>query len=334
MAANLLAWTGAAVLIAWMGMLNSLPASANLGLGPAAMVCALAMAFILLGSFVLAAGVHLAAFLSGGEGGFDRSYLLLSLTSICAPIFCATLWSGVPFLWLAPTAYAFLLVGKGVSVWHKAPGGQVLVVVGFAALLVIAGQLLACHFASRLREPFEMMLALNPSAASPRADPGGFRSPPEAPPAASAAVPAAPAQAGDQVPAPPSGLDLVRRSQDLTSSIQSMQAEGRPLTAQDVQEVRSKSLGMLDELSRQLRENPELTKNMNPSQREQMQRLLGVVDQVRSQKRFGEEGVNPAQLLRQLTQALSGSENAPEPSRPQARPRRRNRTPAPDPGLP
>ena len=70
--------------------------------------------------------------------------------------------------------------------------------------------------------------------------------------------------------------------------------------------MRDKSLGMLDNVSRQLHGNPELTKNMTPQQAEQMQKIMSFVDQVRNQARTpGAPKPNTQQMLMQAMQMMS-----------------------------
>jgi len=341
MALNLLLYCAAAALVNLLLVYNSLPATFNVGPLPVvfALAGSLVAAFAL--SFVFGGVIHLLGLLSGGEAPYDRSYELLSLLSFLGPLYCATLWAPVPFLWLLPTAYGTYLVIRGVALMHRAPETQACMVVGALGVILAAGQILAHQAAAQYQRQFEMWANTSSTstgqlpasqAASPQAPANG----PDAqnpPPSAQNPWAQTAADAQELAKQAQSSVDMVRGigSDNSAQGMPMMPQMGKMPSAEQVQQMRDRSLGMLDNVSRQLHENPELTKGMTPQQQEQMQRIMGFVDQVRNQARTpGAAKPNTQQMLLQVMQMMSAVQQQqaapPQTSQDQEQPRPRARS--------
>ena len=324
MAVNLLLYSAAAALINLMQVYNSLPATFNVGLLPVVLALGGSLVAALALSFIFGGVIHLLALLSGGEAPYDRSYELFSLLSLLGPLYCATLWAPVPFLWLLPTFYGTFLVIRGVTLMHRAPETQACVVVGALGVALAAGQILVHQTAAQYQRQFEMWAntsstaagapgANTPDSSLPLQAPGNPLSAQGQPPAANPWAQTA-ADAQDLAKQAQSSVDMVRGlgSEGSAPGMPMMPRLGSLPTPEQTQQLRDKSLGMLDNVSRQLHGNPALTKDMTPQQQEQMQKILGFVDQVRSQARTpGAPKPNTQQMLLQVMQMMSAIQQQP-----------------------
>ena len=330
MAINLLLYSAIAALINLVLVYNSLPATFNVGILPVIFALAGSLLAALALSFIFGGLIHLLALLSGGEAPYDRSYELLSLLSFLGPLSCATLWAPVPFLWLLPTVYGTYLVIRGVTLMHHAPETQACVVVGALGVILTAGQILAHQTVAQYERQLEMWANTSSSMAgaplpasqdaSPPQTPGNPLGVQNQPPSAQNPWAQTAADAQDLAKQAQSSVDMVRGLGPDGSSqgMPMMPRVGSLPTAEQAQQMRDKSLGMLDNVSRQLHGNPEMTKDMTPQQQEQMQKILGFVDQVRNQARTpGAPKPNTQQMIMQVMQMMSAIQQQQQPAKQQ-----------------
>ncbi|HAH05851.1 MAG TPA: hypothetical protein DCM05_04865 [Elusimicrobia bacterium] len=338
MVANVLFWSGIGAALSVLMVYNNLPATANLGLLPVALgfggilLCALA------GSFLAGGFVHLLALMSGGQGSYDRSYELLSLISVMAPVYLAVLWSPVPYLWLLPTAYAAFLLIRGAVILHEAPDFQACLVIGLTGAFIAGGQYLTQQTARQLHRRFETWTSLFGVPPSQRAD--AAQNPGLDDPRAGLGEPAASslyygAQQQPAAPQDPSSVGLVQSAganpQSGAMPVMPMMpflSSGRPPTPQEAQQMKNASMNVLDNVSRQLRDDPNLQKNMTPQQQEQMKQITGFIDQLRASERNpGAAKPDPNAMMKQVMQMMSQmQQQAPAEEQPRPGAKRKKRS--------
>ncbi|MFA6029441.1 MAG: Yip1 family protein [Elusimicrobiota bacterium] len=334
-----LVWAAAALLVQLLMALMTLPATAAIGPLPASLA--------LLGGLLLAlvlgfagAGVILAlSALSGGKGGYERSYQLLALLSPLLAVASAALWVPVPYLSLVPTLLGAFLFARGLSELHEAPGVQSTIVVGALTVVLLAGQILMRPAFERAQRQAELAanlystasgLASGMSALQQAAGPAGGE-----PGATGTPVQPVPDLVGAATPDSPltpltgsSSVDMVQGMSEGQNSGLPLVQPGRQLTAQDVQQMRETGLNMLDNVSQKLHD-PAMMKNVPPEQAEQLKQVTQLMDQMRTGMR--DPNLTPADRQRMMQQAMQMLGNL-QGSAPQQQGPRRKKIRVPEPG--
>lgn len=338
MTAVLLVWSAAALLVQLLMALMTLPATAAIGPLPALLALLGGLVLALLLGFAGAGVVLALSTLSGGKGGFERSFQLLALLSPLLAVASAALWVPVPYLSLVPTLLGAFLFARGLSELHEAPGTQSAIVVGALTVVLLAAQILARPAFERAQRQAELLINLSStasglasgmSALQQAANPAGGE--PGAPGTPVQPVPDILGAATPDSPLTPltgsSSVDMVQGTPEGGNSGLPLVQPGRQLTTQDVQQMRETGLNMLDNASMKLHD-PAMLKNVPPEQAEQLKQVTQLMDQMRTGMR--DPNMTPADRQRLMQQAMQMLGNLQGTSSPQGGPRRKKvRIPAP-----
>lgn len=216
----------------------------------------LGLGVALAASFLLAGLVHALGRLSGGGAPFARSYQIVSLLSLIGPLQALSAW--ISGAWLAPGLLGACLTIMALERLHKSAPAKTRALVCCATLFALAG---AHVLATRLEKYAALVQALKALAPAPREaqNPGPDAPTPQfqaAPPPAQSGLdfvvgpklegqPQAPAAAGAAAPIPQAGVEMFDSAMPLLN-------------------------------------NPALTRDMNPQQAKQIEKLRAMMRQMQN----------------------------------------------------
>lgn len=268
-----------------------------------AIVGAAALLLALAASAAAAVVLQLAALATGGEGSFSRSYQAVALLALALPLEAASLW----FPPLAPLPVILAAVGASAALerLHRSSAAGARTAAALLAFVTLgAGWLIAqgldraaAQYASLQQTLQQVQQATAASQAPAGAPPlSGFATPAPPPDAAAAA-----SGLGLLVSPPGSGLD-----------------EAGPKTAAQANRAAVDALGKAAPLLNGA--NPAL-QDLTPQQRQQLQQVGAIVNQLQNQMRTG-QGFTPQQqaqmmqMLRQMQQQANPAAGGARPSAP------------------
>ncbi|MFH1725571.1 MAG: Yip1 family protein [Elusimicrobiota bacterium] len=347
---NILFWAGFGQILAVLIVLNRLSTGPGLGLPAILLFVTGGVIAAVPISFAAAGLLHALAMVSGGQGGFSRTYQIVSLLGAMAPLTALLLWVSVPLLWIAPTLYVTYLAVTAVEKMHAAPGTQAFMVVGLLGGLAAAAQVVFHKDVARFQYRLEntaTIYSTNPESADEVAGqtaaslepPGGAVAPYGAagtgyrePGRLDAGDdPGYPTQAGHD-PAPRSSLDLLRSGDhaERDRSVSYSQPARQGVSPQRVQQMQDTTLNIVQMVQRELHKNPKALSGLPPEQAAKVRRYLRQAERYASGDETGETAAGPVvsdqeaeQMMRQLQGMFKGMSAESDPD---ARPRSGSRS--------
>lgn len=336
---NAMLWSMGGMLIFLVLTFMVHPSTVGLGLLPTliTLVSGLLAAAVL--SFLCAGILHGLAMAAGGKGGYARSYQTVSLLSGILPLTAIILYLPVPLAWLVPTIYLTFLSMRGVELMHRCYSMAVISTVGLCGL-ILTGLQFAAH---KKVENFQRDLVTRATIYTTTADDPAAQ---DADGSSSAAMPKPqwqrpqapdarmPSSTDMQVgrpfgaatgpgmgtgqplpgaPAPSGSLGMIRTNRDaapggqpMTSAAPGMMLDPGSGAAANPQSMAQTVLNMLNQ---QMRNNPEMLKQMTPEQRAKFSQLLNNANTRIKQK--GATGLTDADT-QQMMQSLAQESKTPQ----------------------
>ncbi len=140
LAANFLFWAVLGQLLLLVMTFIAVPAAGGLGVVPTLLIVAGGAVLSVPLFFAAAAVVHVLSRLSGGKKDFGRSFQVASMLGAIAPISALAAFLPFEMIGIVLTLYATLLLVRGVSALHAAPGAQAWIVIGLCGAVAAVGQ--------------------------------------------------------------------------------------------------------------------------------------------------------------------------------------------------
>jgi len=224
----------------------------------------------------------------GGKGDFDRALQAAAMLSVLWPVQITCNW--FPVAWALPAAVAAWMAACALEGLYGAKPGLARALCALAAASAVGAQLAGRVLADRARQAYAATQELTRAAAATGDIAKQVQAFQQQAEAAAAALPAAgPGSVPDAAPGVPpaagaSSLDLLKGFSDDSAA---PAAKGPTLQQaqqmlQSGKEVQASAIAMIDSLT-PLLNNPEMTKNMTPAQKDGMKELQSLMGDLRAQ---------------------------------------------------